>query len=390
MKSSSRSAVAVTLTAYFFALMTMSTIGVIVPFVVPIAASLHCGGAAVGFGIALFSLPAALLATLGGSLIDRVGIKRALIAACVVTMLGDLVMRGAGSIWMLDAGLLINGFGLASIAVGAPALLIGALHDTVRTRAMAFLATFAPTGFALGLLMAIPFTSDATWRSALGAHLVLALIVGLLGVFLLPSVARAPASAPAGPRGGLSILFRYRPALRLGLAIALPNGIAYGTSLVAPSYLARADGISLAYSAGAVAAAKIVALILGGLVTGQILAGHKHPWHVFAAMVATGIVAQVLFFSPSGSFALSVAALVLWLFAFGGMSGVAMSLLPRVIPGPGREAATTGLVNQLVGVLSFAAPSVYFAMSGWGGFIGLAVIGLLLSLAILPVLRLNA
>ena len=390
MKSSSRSAVAVTLTAYFFALMTMSTIGVIVPFVVPIATSLHCGGAAVGFGIALFSLPAALLATLGGSLIDRLGIKRALIAACVVTVLGDLVMRSAVSIWMLDAGLLINGFGLGSIAVGAPALLIGALHDTVRTRSMAFLATYAPTGFALGLLMAIPFTSDAAWRSALGAHIVLALIVGVLGALLLPTVARSTASLPTDPRRGLSILFRYRPALRLGLAIALPNGIAYGTSLVAPSYLARADGISLAYSAGAVAAAKIVALILGGLVTGQILASHKHPWHVFAAMVATGVVAQILFFSPSGSFALSVAALVLWLFAFGGMSGVAMSLLPRVIPGPGREAATTGLVNQLVGALSFAAPSVYFAMSGWSGFIGLAVVGLSLSLAVLPVLRLNA
>ncbi|MCQ8280115.1 MFS transporter [Acetobacteraceae bacterium KSS8] len=388
-----RDAIVVTLTLYAFALMTMATIGVIVPFVPTIAASLHVGDGAIGLGIALFSLPPALLATIGGAAMDRIGIRGAVIAAAGASMVGDLIVRTANSIWMFDAGLVIDGFGLATIAIGAPALLIATLRDATRTRAMAFLSTFAPTGFALGLLIAIPFTGHSAWRAAMLAHVGLALLVCVAGILMLPAARRDdPSVSESRPRVRLvplPLVRRYWSVFRLGLAIALPNGIAYGTSIVAPSYLARIDGVSLASSAGAVAGAKIAALLLGGLVTGQILAGRLHPWLVFVAMAVIGVLAQALFFLPSGSLAIAILALVLWLFAFGGLSGVAMSLLPGVMPGPDSKAVTTGVVNQFISVVSFAAPSTYLAMPGWGGFLLLAAAGLMISVLSLPRVRID-
>lgn len=385
-----RDGLAITALVYLFALMTMSTIGALVPFVQRIAVDLHGSGAAVGLAIALFSAPPALLATLTGALMDRIGVRRMLIGAACAGVVGDAIGRSARDVWMLDAALLVDGLGMAAIAIGAPAMLMATLRETTRTRAMAFFATYAPTGFALGLLLAIPFTARGDWRMALGVHMLFAAALAVAGALLLPRVGRAPLEAAGASQvqGGWSRLLRYRPALRLGIAVALPNGIAYGTSLVAPSYLAHADGVSLAASAGAVAAAKIVALVLGGLITGQILASRSPPWRVFAAMAATGLAAQMLFFVPSGNLALAIGGLVLWLFAFGGMSGVAMSLLPMVVPDPARRAVTTGIVNQMISLVSFAAPSTYFAMPGWPGFIVLAAAGLAVSVAMLPVLRL--
>jgi len=384
-----RSPVVVTLTVYLFALMTMATIGVLVPFVHTVASEVGASGAAVGFAIALFSAPPAVLATLGGAVMDRIGIRRVFLAAGLVTVLGDAILRNATNIWMLDGALLIDGLGMAAIAVGGPALLMAALQDKARTRAMAFQSTYAPTGFAVGLLVAIPFAAHAHWRAAVTAHLLLAVILTALGALLLPQVARAQAPIQLRSQERRIDLLRYGKALRLGVAIALPNALAYGTSLVAPSYLAQADKVSVAYSAGAVAAAKVVALIIGGVVTGQILSSRAHPWRIFAAMAAIGMVAQTIFFLPTGSLAAAVAALVLWLFAFGGMSGVAMSLLPAVVPDPARRAATTGIVNQLISIVCFAVPSTYFALSGWMSFVAMAACGLIVSLCALPMLRLD-
>ena len=400
MMARSRRAPVVTLTVYLFALMTMATIGVIVPFVRPMATALHASAPAIGFGIALFSVPSAILATLGGALLDRVGPRAALITAGLVTILGDAILINAGGSWTLDAGLLIDGIGMPAIVIAGPALLMAALDGTVRTRALSFFSTYAPTGFALGLLMAIPFAARSGWRTALLAHLVLAVGTSLLGLLLLPKVERPIAAhrdacdeaahSTGTARIGLGGLRRYAGALRLGVGIALPNAIAYGTSLAAPSYLAKTDGVSIAASAGAVAAAKIIALLIGGLITGQILARRSPPWTVFATMAALGVAAQMLFFLPTGSLAVAIAALVLWLFAFGGMSGVAMSMLPVVAPEPTRRAATTGLVNQMISLVCFATPSTYFALHGWWGFVGLAVAGLFISTIALPMVRLEA
>jgi len=380
----SRNPVVITLQLYLFSLLSMAMIGAIVPFIPAISHDFGVAPSRVGLGIALFSVPSALFATLGGALIDRLGARLIILAAGVATVIGDLVASRAGGVGMFYVAMLAGGMGMAGIAVGAPTLMVAALQGGVRTRAMAFLSTYAPTGYACGLLLAIPFTAAVAWRSALVVHAILAALITALGVALLPSppVVRRMEGAVRAPHW--IGVFRHWPALRLGLAVGLPNGIAYGTSLVAPSYLARLHDVSLAASSGAVAGAKVVALLLGGIVTGHLLARHQAAWRMFALMALLGMIAQITFFLPQSSFLVSVAALIVWLFAFGGMSGVAMTMLPSVVATPSQRGATAGLLNQFISVVSFAAPSTYFAVSGWSEYAFLAVAGLCISAAVIP------
>ncbi len=53
-------------------------------------------------------------------------------------------------------------------------------------------------------------------------------------------------------------------------------------------------------------------------------------------MAALGALAQIVIFLPASGITLATGALILWLFAFGGMAGGAMTLLPTVVRDPAR------------------------------------------------------
>ena len=88
--------VTLTALAYIPAVLSMMTIGIIVPFIDTLEGALDTNRAQIGLAIALFSVPAAILATLGGGLIDRYGVRRCmLIAAAVAVSIVGLVGLGS-------------------------------------------------------------------------------------------------------------------------------------------------------------------------------------------------------------------------------------------------------------------------------------------------------
>jgi hypothetical protein len=97
-----------------------------------------------------------------------------------------------------------------------------------------------------------------------------------------------------------------------------------------------------------------------------------------------GLMAQALLFLPASGIALATVALVVWLFAFGGMAGGAMTLLPTVTRDPTRSGAASGLVNQFISLASFAAPSTWLALHDGGQYVLLAAACLLISSLALP------
>ena len=211
--------------------------------------------------------------------------------------------------------------------------------------------------------------------------------MGTVLAMALPSPDRRSAAAAPRARPSLRALvaiFRDGPALRLGIAVALPNGISYGTSLVAPTYLARAHGVGLAASSTTVALAKIFAMIVGGVVTGQLLARQINPRRLFLALAALGCVAQMLLYAPASSFAVAAGALIVWLFAFGGMAGGAMAQLPLVVGDRAHTGLASGLIGQLISVASFCAPPLYFGLTNWVGYCAVAFVGLLISAWAMP------
>ena len=118
---------------------------------------------------------------------------------------------------------------------------------------------------------------------------------------------------------------------------------------------------------------------------GYLLSRQVRARTLFAVMVVVGVVAQGILFLTTSSILLATGALVLWLFAFGGMSGGAMTLLPVVVRDPTRRGAASGLVNQCISLASFCAPSTWLALdSGGVQFVLLAAGCLVVSLLALP------
>jgi len=376
----------ITALAYIPAVVAMMTIGVLVPFIEPLCTALHASPAEIGFGFALFSVPAAVLATVGGGCIDSYGLRRSVLLAVGVAAAGSLLASRAQTLLAFDAALLLAGAGFGALCVSMPCVIMATLRDAARIRAMSFASTFAPTGYAAGLLLAVPFTGAGAWRVAIGAHAAVLACTLVALAFWMPTVVTT-GSAVQGLNARLRSVFallREPRALRLGVAVALPNALAYGTSLAAPSYLARVHHLSLATSSASVAGAKLTAMIVGGLSMGYLLSRSVPPRLLFTAMAVVGLVAQALLFLPSHGILLATLALVLWLFAFGGMSGGAMSLLPSVTPDPSQSGSVSGLVNQCISLASFAAPSTWLALHDGAQYVWLAAACLAVSTLALP------
>jgi predicted MFS family arabinose efflux permease len=376
----------ITALAYMPAVVGMMTIGALVPFIDRLCSELSATRAEIGFAIALFSIPSAVLATVGGGLIDSYGLRRSMCLAACASAAGSVLASRSHSLLALDGAMLVAGLGFGALCVALPCLIMATLRDGARIRAMSFASTFAPTGYAAGLLLAVPFTTDGAWRQALLTHAAIMVVMLIALTVGMPAISSAgqPAQGLGRRLTGLLSLFREPRALRLGLAVALPNALSYGTSLAAPSYLARVHHLSLATSSASVALAKLAAMVIGGLSMGYLLSRAVAPRLLFAAMAVIGLVAQALLFLPARGIALATVALVIWLFAFGGMAGGAMTLLPTVTRNPNRSGAASGLVNQFISLASFAAPSTWLALHDGAQYVLLAAACLAVSAVALP------
>lgn len=380
-------ALTITAMAYLPGVLAMMTVGIIVPFIATLGENFSATPAQLGLAIALFSMPTAVLATIGGGLIDRYGARRAMLLAGTTLAIASFLASHTQSLLAFDCAMVMAGLGFGGICIAAPCVIINTLSGTSRIRAMSFLSTFAPTGYAAGLLLAVPFVTAGDWRTALRVHAVLMAVMVVTLARLLPRTEQGSVRQIDSVRNTLAqmlSILREPRALRLGLAVALPNALSYGTSLVAPSYLARVHDLSLAASSTAVAFAKIVAMIIGGLSMGYLLSRAVSTSLLFGIMAVIGVVAQVVLFLPASGITLATAALILWLFAFGGMAGGAMTLLPNVVSDPARSGAASGLINQFISAASFATPSTWLALHDGPQFMLLAVACLSISTIALP------
>lgn len=366
---------------YAIGLGSMAMAGMLSPLTAFVAHDFGQSTAAIGWTISLFSLPAAIVSTLGGGLVDRLGARRILMLAPVLLALADLGMVMVHRMWLFDLAMVLAGVAYIGVLNGGAAMLMTTLQGHMRARGMALWATYAPVGFSVGLLLAALVAHGGRWRVAFEMHGLAMLLCALGALFLPRPAALAAMRAKVGP-SALALLRQGISSplvLLLGLASALPNMISYGTSLVAAGYLARTQGVSLAASASIVAVSKIVAVLAGSTVTGALLTRRVAPLKLYAVMAGVGAAAQLLLFQPASPLVAAVAGLMLWIFSFGALSGICMALLPRVAEKSGGAGLVSGIVNQFVSLASFLTPTLYFGLGNWQGYFVAAVAGLLLA-----------
>ncbi len=376
----------ITLAVYLMSIACMATVGAVVPSMAALGTRFAASPAEIALALSMFSLPSALLGILGGW-IDRFGYRCTLLVSSVLAAIAHICLYAAPSLIALDLAFLLSGIAYTGISIAAPAYLMNVLDGAERARGVSIWATYGPAGYAVGLVLAAPF--------AMGEHgltsLLLALGLQLLGTGLAlvvlpadrPPDPETDAGQPSAPPLGIRHILANRRLIALALAVGLPTAISYGTGIVAPSYIAEIHHVTIASSAVLVAIAKIVAMIVGGVVVGQLLAKDIDINRLFAMAGLLGVLAQALLFFPGGAVEFAILGLTLWLFAVSGMLASGMMLIPVLSPDPTRRALATGLTCQVASLLCFVSPPLYFLLPSWALLVALAAAGLLLGYGLL-------
>jgi predicted MFS family arabinose efflux permease len=367
----------------------MAAVGIVAAMTLDLSTTMGIAKQDVGIALSMFSLPSALGAVICGGVVDRFGPRWVIVCSCLACVIGDATAVLGGNATALMLALALNGVGFTGISVAAPAMIVTSTSGERRVRAMSIWSTYAPTAFALGLLMGAPFAGTGHWVPPLVIHAGFMLLLAAAAIALPQVITQAPLGLGDQFRS-FGRVFRQIGVLRLSIAVAVPSALSYGTSLISPAYIAQVHGTSIGASVTAVAAVKGVAMLLCGVVTGTLLSRNFHTFLLFAGLALVGLMAQVGIFWPGSNLALAVFGLFAWLVAFGGMSAAAMSLLSGVIESPAQSGTASGFIGQVLSLLSLFAPSIYFGMNHWQGYVLLAGAGLMISTLALPGARTRA
>jgi MFS family permease len=210
-----------------------------------ISRSLSLSLVQVGIIWGISSLPGIFTGLLGGALGDRIGPKRVLIGACLLTGLFGGLRGLAFDFWTLAAGMFLMGMvtpliplnTLKSCSTWFPPRQLG-LASGVLSMGMAL-------GFLLGSMLSATMLSPwlGGWRNVLFFYAALALLLSLPWLLTRPSpegaLAKVAHSAPASFRQTLTHVLRIRNIWLLGFALLGVSGCIQGSLGYLPLYLRR-------------------------------------------------------------------------------------------------------------------------------------------------------
>jgi predicted MFS family arabinose efflux permease len=377
---------------YFYSILCMASIGKLVPIEADIERAFNTTPAGVGFAISIVAVFSAIAATIGGGIIDRIGPRLAIIITSVIIVGCNLVSFFSTSMFMLDAARLVEGIEFIGIIVAAPALIMATTTGQRQVRAMTLWSTYTPTGYTLGLLLAVPFAGTLAWRWTFIVHGALFAVAALLGG-MLPEIPRsAGEELPSSRRARLADLFSiYREAQpwKLSISNALLVSIGLGTSTVVPAYFARTHHISVAASSSILAVANL-AMIMGALGAGYLLTRGMRTIYLYIAITLSGMASGFFLYAPWLTFSFAISALIVWLLTTGAAVAILMALLPKVVKDPTRGGAAAGLVGQVMAFTNFVTPPLYLSMLAKQSplpLVALVLSGWILSLVFLPAWR---
>jgi MFS family permease len=296
------------------------SIGSVTPLIVR---DLGLSYAQVGWLIGLYSLPGVLLAFPAGLLGRRFGERPVALAGLALMVAGAFVTAASGGFALAAAGRTISGAGFIFANTVFAKMVADWFAGKELATAMAVMLTAWPMGIGLGLVSFGALASALSWRLAVNAG-GLAAVLGLVLVLL---VYRRPPDAAAAPAVADATVTRRE--IRLSIVGGVTWGTLNGALLVllgfAPALLVE-GGRSVAQAGALVSITLWVTLVsipLGGQLVDRV--GHADYAIVFGA-VATALCIGALpgFGAPMFWFVMIAIAMSM-------PPGAIMALLPRAV-----------------------------------------------------------
>jgi predicted MFS family arabinose efflux permease len=356
---------------YLHGVLTSASLSKIIPLQGDYVAHVGLKPTSFALLIALVTIPSAVFATIGGSFIDRIGARTALIAAATIGTLANIAYLLADSVPAFQGIRLFEGLIMVCAYSAAPALIMATASPQRRGRAMALWSTYTPVGISLGLALSASFAGTQHWRGGYAIHAALFLILAVASL-LLPRPA-----APARVRPSVFDAYGQIGPLRLSLTFACLVFLGFGTSTVLPSWLSAQHAMSIGTASKIIAAANLT-MIAGGIGAGVLLARGYRDQALFLAITALVIAVSIPLYLPGIAQSSRLVSLVAWMVLSGAAIAIVTSALPRVVRDASQGAAAAGLLSQLAALTTFVTPQVWLpilASGRWPLFIGVVAIG---------------
>jgi MFS family permease len=335
-------------------------------------------------------LPAAIIGAAIGGVVDRVGPARALMFSAIAGALANIAYLFADRMLAFELIRVFEGCALVGIFAAAPALIMATTTDKRRVRAMSLWATYTPVGFSSGLLLSGGFVTTDHWRICFVIHGVLFISVASAGL-VLPDI-----EEPVAAYRPHTLVSRLKELLsgysdpklvRLVLALGCIVCIGFGTSTVFPTWFSHEHQLPIGTVSSLLAAANL-AMIVGSLLAGALIAKGTRVRNVFAGLAAAGILSGASLWFPLTPMIVAIALLCLWLATTGAATATVMAVLPSLVRSPQKGASAAGLISQTSALVTFITPPIWLpAVAGnrWTLLIGFVIAGWLSSLVLLPV-----
>lgn len=373
---------------YCYGVLTTASLSKIIPILGDIAANLGATPGQFALLISLMTILPAALASVTGSIVDRIGAHRAL---QLVALIG-LAVNAAYLLSDSLQGFMIVRVAEGLIAVGAysaaPGLIMATAPEARRRRALAVWSTYTPVGISLGLALSGSFAGTAAWRGGYWVHLALFAVL-VATMWMLP---RAPVVAQGRMRvKSLFSAWTQPGPLRLSLSFALLIVVGFGMSTVYPEWYARQQGVTVGFASNILAGANLI-MIPGGLIAGALLARGLRDSRLLTVLVLATVLTSLPLYMPGLADLSRQATLVVWMLLQGAMIAVVTSALPRVVADPRQGAAAAGLLSQLAALVTFATPLIWQPLlqtalvepAAWVGFIVMVMVAAALAWAVFP------
>ncbi len=324
--------------------------------------------AILGIFIALAALPA-------GWLIDRIGLKRSILAGAVLLAAGGIALALAETPVSIFAARLVEAVGYLALCVALPAILADISPVNWKGPVLAIWSGFVPLGFATSDFLALAMLPLYAPHSYLLVMVLLFVVLAAGALWLVSGIA---VSAPASAAGSVSQTLSLPVVL---VAVAFGAFVVLSVSMFTfmPTFVAG-DGAHFLVSAGVIALSVPLGNVLAGVLVRGKAAGYMARLAVFG--FALSAVTAIPAFTLSDPALATIAALAL---AISGalVASAQFAAIPFVTPRDGSVPVAIGLVCQAGGLGTVLGPPLAaavveaFGWSGFGWFLSaVAVVGL--------------
>ncbi|MEJ0099268.1 MAG: MFS transporter [Pseudomonadota bacterium] len=338
---------------YLYGVLSSASLSKIIPILGDVGAHLGATPARFGLLISLMTVLPAVLASVAGSIIDRLGARSTLqlVALAGIAVNGTYLL--ADSLGLFMAIRVVEGLIAVGAYAAAPALIMATASPGRRGRAMAVWSTYSPVGVSTGLALSGSFAGTAEWRGGYLLHLALFALLAVTSP-LLPRIPKVVAARSAG----LFDAWTQAGPLRLSLAFAMLIVMGFGLTTIYPEWFALQHGVPVGDASNIFSVVTLV-MIPAGFTAGALLARGWRDAYLLAGLMVVAILISIPMFVPGLAEGGRIAAMLAWMVVQGAGIAVVMATLPRVVANPMQGAAAAGLLSQIAAIVTFVTPLVW-------------------------------